>query len=107
MKNLENKLIEIFCHIDDFNQVFINELRTHQLTDGTRTRIRPGSLNESKVMTIVIYFHLMRYRDFKQYYLFHVCEHMQSEFHGLVSYNRFVELMQKALFGKASSFDHN
>jgi hypothetical protein len=46
MKNLENKLIEIFCHIDDFNQVFIKELQTHQLTDGTRVRIKPCSLNE-------------------------------------------------------------
>ena len=48
-------------------------------------------------MTIVIYFHLMCYRNIKHYYLFHVCEHMQSEFPDLVSYNRFVELMQKAL----------
>ncbi len=39
----------------------------------------------------------MRYRDFKHYYLFHVCKHMQSDFQGLVSYNRFVELMQKSL----------
>jgi|GEM_PF-374172 hypothetical protein len=70
MKNPENKLIEIFCHIDDFNQLFIKELRTHQLTDGTRVRIKPCSLNESEVMTIVIYFHLMRYRDFKHYCLF-------------------------------------
>ena len=31
MKNLENKLIEIFCHIDDFNKVFINQLQTYQL----------------------------------------------------------------------------
>jgi len=45
MKNLEDKLIEIFCHVDDFNKVFINELQTHQLTDGTRKRIKPGSLN--------------------------------------------------------------
>lgn len=29
MKNLKNKLIEIFCHVNDFNQVFINELQTH------------------------------------------------------------------------------
>lgn len=93
MKNLENKLIEIFCHIDDFNKVFINQLQTHQLTDGTRMRIKPCSLNESEVMTIVIYFHLMRFRDFKHYYLFHVCQHMQGDFPGLVSYNRFVELM--------------
>jgi hypothetical protein len=55
MKNIESKLIEIFCHIDDFNRVFINQLQTHQLTDGTRIRIKPCSLNESEVMTIVIY----------------------------------------------------
>jgi len=34
MKNYENKFIEIFCHIDDFNKVFINELKTGQLTEG-------------------------------------------------------------------------
>jgi hypothetical protein len=97
MKDLESKLIEIFCHIDDFHQVFIKELQTHQLTDGSRKRIKHGNLNESEVMTIVIYFHLMRYRDFNHYYLFHVFEHMRTEFSGLVSYNRFVELMQTAL----------
>jgi hypothetical protein len=97
MKNLESKLIEIFCHIDDFNKVFINQLQTHQLTDGTRKRIKPCCLNESEVMTIVIYFHLMRYRDFKHYYLFHVCQNMKDDFPGLVSYNRFVELMHKSL----------
>jgi hypothetical protein len=97
MNNLENKLIEIFCNVDDFNEVFINELRTHQPGDGSRKRIKPGNLNESEVLAIVIYFHLMRYRDFKHYFLFHVCEHMCNDFPGLVSYNRFVELMQKAL----------
>ena len=45
MKNIENKLIEIFCHIDDFNKVFINQLQTHQLADGTRMRIKPCGLN--------------------------------------------------------------
>lgn len=72
MKNFEDKLIEIFCNVDDFNKVFINELQKHQLSDGSRKRIKPGNLNESEVMTIVIYFHLMRYRDFKHYYLYHV-----------------------------------
>jgi hypothetical protein len=97
MKTTETKLIEIFCHIDDFNKLFINELQTHQLNDGTRKRIKPCSMSESEVMTIVIYFHLMRYRDFKHYYLFHVCRNMRDEFPHLVSYNRFVELMQSSL----------
>ena len=68
-----------------------------QLSDGSRKRIKPGSMSESEVMTIVIYFHLMRYRDFKHYYLFHVCRNMRSYFPHLVSYNRFVELMQSTL----------
>jgi hypothetical protein len=97
MNKTEDKLIEIFCHIDDFNKVFINELQTHQLSDGSRKRIKPCSMSESEVMTIVIYFHLMRYRDFKHYYLFHVCRNMRSEFPHLVSYNRFVELAKSAL----------
>ena len=92
MLNLETKLIEIFCHVDDFNQVFIRELQTHQLGDGSRKRIKPSKLSESEVMTIVIYFHIMRYRDFKHYYLFHVCRNMTNEFPNLVSYNRFVAL---------------
>ena len=97
MYNVETKLIEIFCHIDDFNNLFIRELQPHQLGDGLRKRIKPCKLSESEVMTIVIYFHLMRYRDFKHYYLFHVCRNMTSEFPNLVSYNRFVELSNKHL----------
>ena len=97
MNNLENKLIEIFCHIDDSNKVFTNQLQTHQFTDWTRMRIKQCGFNESEVMTIVIYFHLMRYRDFKHYYLFHVCEHMRDDFPALVSYDPFVEPKQKVL----------
>ena len=50
MSDIENKLIEISCYIDDFNQVFINELRTSQLSDGSRKRIRPASLDETLVL---------------------------------------------------------
>jgi len=97
MKNIEDKLIEISCHIDDFNSVFIREIRTRQLTDGTRKRIKPCQMSESEIITIVIYFHNMRYRDFKHYYLYHVCRNMTNEFPHLVSYNRFVELMNSNL----------
>ena len=48
-------------------------------------------------MTIMVNFHISRYRTFKDYYLKHVCQHLRSEFPGLVSYNRFVELMRGAL----------
>ena len=48
-------------------------------------------------MIIVIYFHIMCYRDFKHYYLFHVCRNMTTEFPNPVSYNRLIELSNKHL----------
>ena len=75
--------------------VFINQLQTHQLSEITHKRIKPCSLNESEIMNKIIYFHLMCYRDFRHYYLFHVCQRMRDDFPGLVSRNCLVELMQK------------
>jgi hypothetical protein len=50
MNKIENKLIIIFFHINEFNKVFINELQTHQLSDGQRKRIKPWSMSENEVM---------------------------------------------------------
>jgi len=49
-------------------------------------------------MTITIYFHLSHYRTFKHYYNEYVKKQLKAYFPRLVSYNRFVELMQEALF---------
>jgi hypothetical protein len=57
----------------------------------------------SEIMTIIIYFHQSRYRNFKSYYLDHVCQHLQSEFPNLVTYERFVALMPSA-FGPLSAY---
>ena len=51
----------------------------------------------SEVMTILSAFHQSHYRDFKAFYLKHVCQHLRSEFPQLVSYSRFVDLMPRAL----------
>jgi hypothetical protein len=48
-------------------------------------------------MTILIYFHQMRYRDFKTYYTQFVQVYLRAEFPKLVSYNRFVELLPSVL----------
>jgi hypothetical protein len=57
---------------------------------------KPGpkpKLSASEIMTIIIYFHMTRFRDFKTYYNDYVRKHLRTEFPNLVSYNRFVELM--------------
>lgn len=50
-----------------------------------------------EVMTIIIWFHHSRYRDFKTYYTQYVQKHLRSEFPNLVIYPRFVVLMQRTL----------
>ena len=47
----------------------------------------------SEIMTILIHFHQSNYRNFKAYYLEYVMTHLRNEFPGLVSYNRFIELI--------------
>lgn len=89
-------LLELFCHVDDFCQATTN-WPTSQLLGQARKRGRKPRLVASEIMTIIIYFHMTRYRDFKTYYNQYVCKHLRSEFPQLVSYTRFVELMPATL----------
>ncbi len=86
-------LLELYCHVDAFCHAFLphwdQQLRAH----GQRTRRRSGQLAPSEVMTILIHFHQMRFRDFKTYYLVYVLGHLRREFPNAVSYQRFVDLI--------------
>lgn len=96
-KASEMSLLELYCHVDDFWQAFAPEWTQQQVSRGERQRQRSGRLHESEIMTIVIYFHQQRYRDFKTYYVQFVQQRLRAEFPQLVSYNRFVELMSRVL----------
>lgn len=89
-------LLELFCDVDDFMRRFTPHWKASRLTAGKR-RQRAGQLCESEVMTILIHFHQSHYRTFKAYYTEHVQVHLKDEFPGLVSYPRFVALMQSVL----------
>jgi transposase len=92
-------LDELFVDVDDFCIRFEAWLKQPQIGQGKR---KPGprpSLAASEIMTILIYFHVSHYRNFKRYYLEHVHRYLKPEFPGLVSYTRFVELMPLVLPG--------
>jgi len=57
-------------------------------------------------MTILVYFHQARYRNFKAYYTQYVWKHLKSEFPDLMSYERFVILMP-SVFGPVSAYLKN
>ena len=51
----------------------------------------------SEVLTILVWFHLIGYREFKRYYLEYVQKELRWAFPKQVSYTRFVELERDAL----------
>lgn len=89
-------VIELFCNVDDFCKEFEPKWNQYQITSGTRKRRRKTRMTMSEIMTIMIHFHQSNYRTFKGYYLQHVRLHMRGEFPRLVSYSRFVRLMERA-----------
>lgn len=90
-------VLELFCAVDDFCQLFEPAWHTHCLSSGTKQRNRAHDLTLSERMTILILFHQSHYRNFKAFYTEYVCVHLGSEFPKLVSYTRFVECIPAAL----------
>ncbi|GHU75812.1 hypothetical protein FACS189414_0710 [Bacteroidia bacterium] len=54
-------------------------------------------MSDSEIITIMILFHQSHCRDLKFFYINHIKNNYRSYFPQTVSYNRFVELQQKAL----------
>lgn len=90
-------LLELFCHVDDFCQVFLPAVRIQLREGGLSKRQRARGLSESEIMTLLILFHQSHYRDFKAFYTQYVLVHLRNEFPGLVSYTRFVEFIPTVL----------
>ena len=98
-----SQLVAIFCDIDDFCKAFEPLYTQRLLQNGQRQRTRQTQLSLSEIMTIIVCFHQSHYRDFKPYYTEHVRVHLRPDFPNLVSYNRFVELMPRAVFPLCNS----
>jgi len=93
-----DKITEIFCLVDDFCKEIDLAKEGHLLSkeSSIKLRNRKFKLTDSEIITILIMFHLMNYRDLKHFYINYVQRHLKSEFPETVSYNRFVELQRKA-----------
>jgi hypothetical protein len=95
----KDKITEIFFIIDEFNKEFDKTIAAHSLKENSalKQRNRKFTLSNSEVMTILVLFHAMGYKNLKHFYQSHVAEHLKKEFPNLVSYNRFTELQKKVV----------
>ncbi|PHM33976.1 IS982 family transposase [Xenorhabdus szentirmaii] len=92
-----NKLVEIFCDVDDFCRFFIPQWEQFCLNKERRLRRRQGRMYPSEIMTILILFHMSHYRDFKNFYLEHIWKYHHHDFPTLLSYTRFVSVAPSVL----------
>jgi hypothetical protein len=60
-------LLELFCDVDDFCLVATKWTESHLLGQANKPGPKPN-LSASEIMTIIICFHMLRFRDFKTYY---------------------------------------
>lgn len=98
-----HKITEIFFLVDEFCKEFYKAQEGHLLDHepSKNKRKRAFKLNDSEVITILILFHSMQFRNLKHFYINYVQKHMAEYFPETVSYNRFVELQKKALMPMA------
>lgn len=89
------ELITLFYLVDEFCKDFEPKWRAERIRSGSRSRNRSCRLSLSEILTIIIHFHQSHHRNFKHYYLDYVSTQLRSDFPGLVSYTRFVELMSE------------
>ena len=55
--------------MNDFSRRFEPAWERRQLTSGAQKRLRGGALSLSELMTLVVLFHQLRFRQFKRFYL--------------------------------------
>jgi hypothetical protein len=91
------EIVALFCDIDDFCLRFEPAWHQRLVSEGSSQPPWTSRLCVSEVMPIVVSFHQSGYRTFKDYFLRYVTPHLSWAFPHLVSYTRFVELIQTAL----------
>jgi hypothetical protein len=94
---MDDTLLMLFCVVDDFCKEFYPEWEKNLITQGLKKRRTSSRLSPSEIMTIFIYFHMLRFRDFKTYYTRYVVTHLRDAFPGLVSYSHMVNLLKSIL----------
>lgn len=101
----DQTLLEIFCVVDDFCEAFRGAVTQEgcnalpdEATGGKKLRNRLPRITPSEIMTILIYFHNSRFRDFKTYYNCIIKHYRAADFPAAPSYTRFVELVPRVIF---------
>lgn len=97
MEHLE----ELYCHIDDFCQIYLAHQKAKQLTykskNSKKMRNKPCCISLAEIITLLVLFHQLRYREFKSFYFNYACRWLKREFPKLPSYQHMIGLIRQAI----------
>jgi Transposase DDE domain len=96
----ELKLVQLFCEIDDFANIYEQKLSHYLLSCGTKSKhsANKPAISLSEMMTIEILYHLSGAKCFEYFYVQEVKKgSLHAYFPAAPSYNRFVELKPRML----------
>lgn len=96
LQDKENKLIALFCEMDDFCLALQNWKEKQGLS---RKSTRSPKLCESEIMTLCVFYHESGYKCFQYFYQRLILPVLKSYFPHLVSYERFLTLLPRVLPG--------
>src|SRR3954454_4454113 len=101
----ELKLVQLFCEIDDFTQVYEQKLAGHLLPVNPNSKYSSNKahISLSEMMTLEILYHLSGHKCFEYFYRHEVLQgNLKSYFPAAPSYNRFVELKPRGCWWHSS-----
>ena len=91
------RLVEIFCAVDDFCQAFSPQGEAYLIRNGTARRGPKPGLSVSEIITILLMLPGSRCKYLKSFYNGVVGEVLRRYFPGMPCYERFVALQQSVL----------
>lgn len=93
---MEDQVINTYIQVDDFCKHLEVDEALKSLTGGNgRKPTRTPKMYLSEMLTIMVHFHQSGFREFKDYYLECVSVFLRPCFPRLVSYTRFLKLMDR------------
>ncbi len=92
-----DRLVETFCEVDDFCQVFVPQWEAYLIRTGTAPRGPQPGLVVSEIITILLVLHSSRSKYLKSFYQGVMGDVLRQYFPGMPCYERFVTL-QKSVF---------
>lgn len=89
-----SKYDTVYCIVDDFCKLY-DEMVRHKLLDDGAKRRRSGKLSLAEMLSIMIFYQVSDYRNFKRYYQHEIHGRLRHLFRELPSYDRFIALMPR------------